>query len=50
MDRMLDADRPFLEQFEEEALEDDEAFDWLLEEVYAHPERLAVLTGTRLEE
>jgi hypothetical protein len=49
MDKMLDADRPFLEQFEEEALADDEAFEWLEEEVYSHPERLEILTSTRLD-
>ncbi len=45
----LDADRPFLEQFEEEALLDDsgQALEWLEENVYQRPEIMSVLTPIR---
>lgn len=49
MKDVLDADRPFLEQFEEQALVDDQACEWLLEEIYPNPERMSVLTNTVLE-
>ena len=41
--RQLDPDRPWLEQFEEAAMDDDRALAWLEREVYARPDRLEVL-------
>lgn len=43
MKDVIDADRPFLEQFEEKPLVDDEALEWLIKEVYEKPERLDVI-------
>ena len=46
----LDADRPFLEQFEEAAYLDEsgQALEWLEENVYQHPEIMSMLTPIRL--
>jgi hypothetical protein len=38
MDMDLDADRGFLEQWEEEAMVNDEVRDWLISEIYGNPE------------
>jgi hypothetical protein len=48
MKDVLDADRPFLDQFEEQALVDDEAYSWLLSKVYRDPKIMDVLTSTVL--
>ena len=44
----LDANRPMLEQLEEEAAKDGQALEWLQKNVYDHPERLSILTPIRL--
>ncbi len=44
----LDADRPFLEQIEEQALVDDQALSWLVDEIYPNREVMSNLTNTRL--
>lgn len=44
----LDANRPILEQLEERALSDDQALESLEREVYRRPDRLLVLTNTRI--
>ena len=43
----LDPNRPMLEQLEQEALLDDQASEWLEENVYQRPDRLSVLTPNR---
>lgn len=44
----IDADRPFLEQFEEQALYDDDTLQYLIEEIYPNREIMANLTELRL--
>ena len=43
MEDIIDAERGFLEQWEEAALRDEDARDWLIEEVYEKPGRLDVI-------
>jgi hypothetical protein len=43
----IDADRPFLEQFEEQALYDDDTLQYLIEEIYPNREIMAILTELR---
>jgi len=43
----IDADRPFLEQFEEQALYDDDTLQYLIEEIYPNREIMANLTELR---
>ncbi len=44
----IDADRPFLEQLEEQALYDDDALQYLIDEIYPNRQIMANLTELRL--
>lgn len=48
MSLILDADKPFLEQLEELALSDDEAYELLTQKIFRNPERLYLLESLRL--
>lgn len=44
MNPRINAERPFLEQWEQEAMGDDRALSWLEEQIYRRPDRLFELS------
>ncbi len=45
MPRELEANRSFLEQWEEQAVSSDQALEWLTKEIYQDPAALSVLNN-----